>query len=171
MYTLSLKQTNIKENVFFGDNPNNRTALRKFFNLLYRRNKHLFVGEYYTTSLREIDKDGYFVAHNVIGYFNTEQDAREYFNIFNNARKEIRILSREWNQQRRILSTAEIVSCYNTNYRITVLDCLQKVCERFGGKCHESGCSTVHFVEQFKHQIENKELVGLVGIEPTLNRL
>jgi len=165
MYTLSLKQTNTKENVFFGDNPNNEVHLKKFFNFIYKKNKHLF-SSYYSEVTREVDANGYFVHHKKIGYFNTEQDAREYFNIFSNYRKEIRILSREWNQQRRILSTAEITNCFDIKRPIILLDCLQRVCERYGGQCHDSGCSTVYFVEQFKINILNKNLVSPPGLEP-----
>ncbi len=169
MYTLSIKQINTEEDVFFGDNPNNRILLTKFENLLHRRNQHLFA-DYCVNKTREVNQDGHFVFHRKIGNFKTQQDAKEYFNIYTDSRKEIRILSREWNQNRRVLSTAEI-NVVGTDTKIVLLDCLKSVCERFGGQCSTSGCSTVHFVEQFKLYNLSTKLVGLVGLEPTTERL
>jgi hypothetical protein len=148
MYILSIRQTNIKEDVFFADNPDNATLSRKFNDLLYEQNKELF-HSYQIRVLREVDENGHFVYHRQIGYFNTAQNARDYFNIHTNSNEKIRLLSREWNQSRNILSAAEIVDL-DTNSKTLLLDCLQKVCERFGGQCSTSGCSTVHFVERFK---------------------
>jgi hypothetical protein len=148
MYILSIKQTNLKEDVFFADEPNNAISAKKFNNLLYEQHKELF-DSYQIQVSREIDKNGHFVFHRQVGYFKTAQNARDYFNIHTNSAHEIRQSMRTWNQDRNILSSAEIVDLDN-NSKTLLLDCLQKVCERFGGQCSTSGCSTVHFVERFK---------------------
>jgi len=160
MFILSMKQINTKEDLFFGDSADKR-QLRQFKDYLFNANEDLFF-RYEQEMTRERDEDNNFVFHTKLGVFKTLQNARDYFKQMTDSQESIRLASRAWNQQHQILSKTEIIDL-SDNSKTMLLDCLENVCERFGGKCNEeTGCSTVPFARAYKNkkQFPVKVVVG-----------
>ena len=147
MFILSMKQINTREDFFFGDTAD-KQKLMQFQTNLMALNHHYFVSNYVEVS-KERDEHNNFVFHKKQGVFKTLNYAREYFNQLTDSQDPIRLESRAWNQQHQILSKTVIIDLSN-NEETSLLDCLENVCERFGGKCNEeTGCSTVPFANQY----------------------
>ena len=145
-----MKQINTKEDSFFGDYAEHQKIL-SFNENLFTANKNYFF-KYQQQIAREIDEENNFVFHTKLGIFKTLNQARDYFNQMTDSQEPIRLESREWNQQNQILSKAVIINLYN-NEITSLLDCLENVCERFGGVCNETnGCSTVPFAKEYKNK-------------------
>jgi hypothetical protein len=160
MFILSMKQINTKEDLFFGDVAD-KEQLRKFKEHLFNVNKDLFF-RYQQEITKERDEDNNFILHTKLGIFKTLQNARDYFNQMTDSQESIRLESRAWNQQHQILSKTEIIDLSN-NSKTMLLNCVENVCERFGGKCNEeTGCSTVPFAREYKNkkQFPIKVVVG-----------
>lgn len=161
MFILSTKQINTKEDLFFGDVAD-KEKLRQFKEHLFNTNKSYF----YRLSVeitKERDEYNNFVFHTKLGLFKTLNQARDYFNQMTDSEEPIRLQSREWNQQHQILSKAEIINLYD-NSRTSLLDCVENVCERFGGKCDENnGCSTVTFAKEYSKSKKPFPIKVVVG--------
>jgi hypothetical protein len=148
MFILSTKQINTKQDFFFGDVEDKQKS-RQFREHLFNLNKHYFHKYEYSTT-KEHDEYNNFVSHTKFGLFKTADQARDYFNQMTNSQEPIRLEARAWNQENKILSKAVIINL-SDNSTINLLDCVENVCERFGGKCHENnGCSTVSFAKEYK---------------------
>ena len=160
MFILSTKQINTKQNLFFGDVADKEQS-HIFKNKLINKNKYYFTNLINETT-REKDEENNFVFHTKLGYFKTIELARDYFNQQTDSTDLIRLASREWNQKNQILSKAEIIDV-KTGKTLQILNCLENVCERFGGTCDEhNGCSTVTFAKEYKNkkQFPIKVVVG-----------
>jgi hypothetical protein len=142
-----MKQINIKEDFFFGDVADKEKFMQFQTNLI-ALNQHYFLSNCIEVS-KERDEHDNFVFHKKQGVFKTLNYARDYFNQLTDSPDPVRLESRAWNQQHQILSKAVIIDLSN-NEEISLLNCLENVCERFGGKCNEeTGCSTVPFANQY----------------------
>lgn len=148
MFILSMKQINTKEDSFFAY-VEDKEQMRQFRENLLTINKNLFHKYEYSTT-KERDEHNNFVLHIKLGLFKTSNQARDYFNQMTNSQEPIRLQARAWNQQNKILSKAEIINL-SDNSTTNLIDCIENVCERFGGKCDENnGCSTVPFAKEYK---------------------
>lgn len=146
--------------MFFGDIAD-KQQLHFFRHKLISKNNSYFQ-ELFSEITREIDEEHNFVLHTKLGYFKTVELARDYFNQQTDSTDPIRLASREWNQQNQILSKAEIIDV-RTGKPLQILNCLENICERFGGTCDEqNGCSTVTFAKEYqnKKQFPIKVVVG-----------
>ena len=146
--------------MFFGDVAD-KQQLQFFKHKLISKNTSYFQ-EVFNEVTREKDEENNFVLHTKLGYFKTVELARDYFNQQTDSTDLIRLASREWNQKNQILSKAEIIDV-QTGKTLQILNCLENVCERFGGTCDEhNGCSTVTFAKEYqnKKQFPIKVVVG-----------
>jgi hypothetical protein len=152
MFILSTKQINTKQDFFFGDVEDKQKS-RQFREHLFNLNKHYFY-EYEYSTTKERDEYNNFVSHTKFGLFKTSNEARDYFNQMTNSQEPIRLEARAWNQENKILSKAAIINL-SDNSTISLLDCVQNVCERFKGNCNENnGCSTVTFAKEYAKSIK-----------------
>ena len=151
MYILLQKQINTQEDLFFSDAVDHadKLKIKQFNELLHSEHKNSFF-RHQISSYKSKDEYGNFVYNVETSIFKTVEQARAYFNALTNSQEEIRLKTRDWNQQHKILTNVEILNITDRKSVKELSNCLTNTCERFGGKCNEeTGCSTVPFAKEY----------------------